>query len=331
MSASDVNIPFNKITEKGIIFNPQEPAYDPADQDSIINVFHAGDTLYLVNEAGDTLKTELLTSNGGTADQDSIVSFFRVNDSLYIVNESGDTLKSVLPVDDDTQLTQEEVQDYAGQLLDMGNVEYLISVGYDDVLNRFNFLVDDDLSLYDNSNSGFLTSEVDGSVSNEGDLTVASDAAGAKIQSNTSGSSDVIFEEGSNITITENVGTNTLTFDVTSSGGSSDQDSIVNAFHTNDTLYLVNQAGDTLKSELITSAAVDFSQLDDNNLPRYDTTAAEMKNSGLSDNDTLITITDRHINNNEYVFYPKGNGRYTTGVAALILYSTQELTGLQLL
>lgn len=47
-----------------------------------------------------------------------------------------------------------------------GNTETLIDVSYQ-ADNTIDFVVNDDLSLYDNTTSGFLTSEVDGSVTNE--------------------------------------------------------------------------------------------------------------------------------------------------------------------
>ncbi len=60
--------------------------------------------------------------------------------------------------------------------------------------------------------------EVDGSVSNEGSLTVgAGTGSTSLIQSNTSGSTNVTLEAGSNITLTENTTTNTIT--IASSGG----------------------------------------------------------------------------------------------------------------
>lgn len=67
---------------------------------------------------------------------------------------------------------------------------------------------------------GYLTSEVDGDVSNEGSLTVgAGTATTSLIQSNTAGSTDVTFEAGSNITLSE--AANTIT--ISAFGGSSDQ------------------------------------------------------------------------------------------------------------
>ena len=58
--------------------------------------------------------------------------------------------------DTNTQLSQEQVEDFVGGMLD--GTETRITVGYDDVNGNIDFVVDGDLSNYDNSSSGFLTS-----------------------------------------------------------------------------------------------------------------------------------------------------------------------------
>lgn len=65
-----------------------------------------------------------------------------------------------------TPLTQEEVEDYAGAMV-TGNTETLIDVTYQDIDGTIDYVVNDDLSLYDNTISGFLNTEVDGSTTNE--------------------------------------------------------------------------------------------------------------------------------------------------------------------
>ena len=63
-----------------------------------------------------------------------------------------------------------------------------------------------------------INSEVDGSLSNEGALTVAAGTSStAIIESNTSGSTDITLEAGSNVTISESG--NTITISASSSGG----------------------------------------------------------------------------------------------------------------
>lgn len=67
--------------------------------------------------------------------------------------------------------TDEEIQDIVGAML-TGNTETRITVTYEDADGTIDFVVDDDLANYDNSNSGFLTS-VDAS-----DISVTSEARG---------------------------------------------------------------------------------------------------------------------------------------------------------
>ena len=60
----------------------------------------------------------------------------------------------------DTQLTQAQVEDYAGGLW-TGNTETLITITYQGGDNTLDAVVNDDLSQYSNATSGFLTSETD--------------------------------------------------------------------------------------------------------------------------------------------------------------------------
>jgi hypothetical protein len=66
------------------------------------------------------------------------------------------------------------------------------------------------------NDQGFLTSEVDGSITNEGLLTVGAGAANTStINSNTSGSNAVTISGTSQIAVTENTGTHTITVGAT--------------------------------------------------------------------------------------------------------------------
>ena len=53
-------------------------------------------------------------------------------------------------------LTEEQVQDYVGAMF-TGNTETLITVTYEDTDGTIDLVVNDDLSLYDNTTSGFIT------------------------------------------------------------------------------------------------------------------------------------------------------------------------------
>ena len=60
----------------------------------------------------------------------------------------------------DTQLTEEEVEDYVGGMV-TGNTETLIAVTYEDIDGTLDFVVDNNLANYSNATSGFLTAETD--------------------------------------------------------------------------------------------------------------------------------------------------------------------------
>ena len=57
--------------------------------------------------------------------------------------------------DTNTQLSEEQVEDFVGGML--GGTETLITVTYQDGTGDIDFVVDNDLSNYDNSSSGFIT------------------------------------------------------------------------------------------------------------------------------------------------------------------------------
>jgi hypothetical protein len=122
--------------------------------------------------------------------------------------------------DDDTQLSQEEVQDFVGPMVS-SNTETLISVTYDDAGNALNFVVEDDLSQYDNSTSGFLTSEVDGSVTNEVQTLSSSGATNPSIdlsQAGGTGGGSVSITGGTNIDVSQSAGV--ITIDAVTTGES---------------------------------------------------------------------------------------------------------------
>jgi len=56
----------------------------------------------------------------------------------------------------DTKLSQEEVEDFTGAMFS-GNTETLITATYQDIDGTIDLVVDNDLSQYDNTTSGFLT------------------------------------------------------------------------------------------------------------------------------------------------------------------------------
>lgn len=132
-----------------------------ADLDSIVNITYSNDTLRVVLQSGDTIKTEII-GGGGSGDPDQTLSF--VSPNLTISGSGGNSV-DISGIDTDTQRSDEEIEDVTGSMF-TGNTESLITSSYDDPSGKVNLTVDPNLSSY-NNDTGFLTSEVDGSVSNE--------------------------------------------------------------------------------------------------------------------------------------------------------------------
>ena len=84
-------------------------------------------------------------------------SDFVANEHLDWTLASQGTIHATNYVDNDTQLTEEQVEDFAGGMV-TGNTETLITVTYQDGDGTIDFVVDNDLANYSNTNSGFLTS-----------------------------------------------------------------------------------------------------------------------------------------------------------------------------
>ncbi|MDA3807376.1 MAG: hypothetical protein PF440_05600, partial [Thiomicrorhabdus sp.] len=78
---------------------------------------------------------------------------------LLSVNGTGDGYEWVDVNTVGTQLTQEQVEDYAGPLMAAASPYSLISVTYNDGSNNMDFVVNDDLSLYSNATSSFFSTD----------------------------------------------------------------------------------------------------------------------------------------------------------------------------
>ena len=88
---------------------------------------------------------------------DSLIHISGVNLGASGIRFSDGTTQTTVSTDTNTQLSTEEVQDIAGPLVATGGTKTLITVTYDDANNDMDFVVDNDLSNYDNSSAGFLT------------------------------------------------------------------------------------------------------------------------------------------------------------------------------
>lgn len=108
--------------------------------------------------------------------------------------------------------TTEEIQDDVATMV-TGNTETRIAVTYDDPGGKLNFVVEGNLSNYTND-AGFLTSEVDGSITNEA-WTISDGTNTELINSQT-----VVFADGGIVSTLYDQGTNTLTISATEIDGS---------------------------------------------------------------------------------------------------------------
>lgn len=167
------------------------------------------DGRYLTGEVDGSVTNELQTiSYNATLDQ-------------ITLSDGGGTI-DITEVN--TERTDEEIEDVAGAMFS-GNTETLITATYQDFDGTIDLVVEDDLSLYDNTTSGFLTSEVDGSITNEGSLTVAAGTSTTSIiNSNTSGSTGVTITAGTNMSISESG--NVITLSATGDGTGTDDQNI---------------------------------------------------------------------------------------------------------
>lgn len=100
---------------------------------------------------------DLTALQDGTGTDDQTLSL--VTNTLSIEDGNSVDLSGYLD-NTDTQLTQEQVEDYAGGMV-TGNTETLITITYQDGDGTIDFVVDNDLSNYSNANSGFITSQTD--------------------------------------------------------------------------------------------------------------------------------------------------------------------------
>jgi hypothetical protein len=146
--------------------------------------------------AGDLL-VDVISSVDGVANDGGNIDLVAGANVTITPNDGANTI-TIAATDTDTQLSEEQVEDFVGGML-TGNTETGITVTYEDTDGTIDFVA------------------TDPSLSNEGSLTVgAGTSTTSTISSNTSGSTAVTLEAGTNITLSETG--NTITIASTAAG-----------------------------------------------------------------------------------------------------------------
>ena len=99
------------------------------------------------------LVADLLTEE---AVEDFVAGAITAGSNVSVTYDDAAGTITIASTDTNTQLTQEQVEDFVGGMVS-GNTETLIGVTYQDSDGTLDFVVDNDLSNYDNSTSGFIT------------------------------------------------------------------------------------------------------------------------------------------------------------------------------
>jgi len=124
----------------------------PASGDKVILIdADDNDSLKVANFPSDTVRT--VTAGGNTLADNETLAF--TAGSNITISESGGAV-TIAATDTNTQLSNEQVQDIVGAMFD-SNTETRITASYQDSDGTIDLVVDNDLSNYDNSSSGFLT------------------------------------------------------------------------------------------------------------------------------------------------------------------------------
>ena len=206
-----------------------------------------GDTLAATSGIISSVLSDGLTINGdGTTgnelevDTSFIATLTALSDSLATISASTEA--------DGVTITG------VGTVVDPLKVDTLLIAtikALNDTLTNRGYLLESQLTdTLDANTRGYLTAEVDGSISNEGSLTVgAGTASTSVISSNTSGSTDVTLTAGTNVTLSESG--NNITIAATGGGTSFN-----NISETADTVFIsgdLNVDGNTLRVDATTN------------------------------------------------------------------------------
>jgi len=216
--------------------------------------------------------TNWSASSAGTIDPSNYVNTTYVNSDWNILSLSGYNASTVnflrgdgawiTPPDTNTQLTEEQVEDFVGGMV-TGNTETLITVTYQDSDGTLDFVVDNNLANYSNSSSGFITA----TLTNE----QVQDIAGGMVTGNTETLITVTYQD-SDGTIDFVVDNNLANYDNSSSG-------FITATLTNEQVQDI--AGGMVTGNTETLITVTYQDSDgtldfvvDNNLANYDNSSS---------------------------------------------------------
>ena len=109
--------------------------------------------------------SEILTDFNERVD-DRVGSMLTAGSNIALSYDDAAGTLTVTSTDTNTQLTEEEVEDFVGGML-TGNTETLITVTYQDADGTIDFVVDNDLANYSNTNSAFITASSSDTLSNK--------------------------------------------------------------------------------------------------------------------------------------------------------------------
>ena len=175
-----------------------------------LDITFADTGIMTISEVGDTITFDATEVDGSITnelqDLDLTTNTLSLSDSVPTIDLSGYLDNT------DTQLTQEQVEDYAGGLF-TGNIETLITATYQVADNTVDLVVDNNLANYSNASSGFLTTEVDGSTTNELQDLFSTIAVATQDNIVVDTNTDTLTLVGAGITtITTTAGSDTITF-----------------------------------------------------------------------------------------------------------------------
>lgn len=141
----------------GIEDNATADQTDEEIQDAAWDVLGGTQTLITVTYQDGTNDVDFIVDNDLSNYDNSTSAFITASSSDTLTNKSGNISQWTNDVGYITAtLTDEQVQDIVGGMVS-GNTETLITVTYQDGDGTIDFVVDNDLSNYDNSSAGFIT------------------------------------------------------------------------------------------------------------------------------------------------------------------------------